>query len=381
MLGVVPIACPDSEPLYSNLLNFDQIPENKICALQKSVWGKPNIVGSMVDFLYHGFKEGMIIRITDKGRNVWHQGNRMNYYRGESAYYGRSPASLFRTSDKRNLSREEILIGLVNIADFSLLLRRIPYVSNWPFGNVFYPGIAQHYGMATSLLDITTDFKVALFFACTKWDKDKKKWIPLSNKDFAWNGNRKEIKEAGGDPRWGVIFRAPADINNFCSSNSARSILTPVYPMGYQPFLRCEKQSAYYISASQNYDLYLDRTFEKVRFELSEELCNWIFDEMHQGLDVYPKDISGDCSELIDFIKEKKVYSETALDLFLKEWGKKEDKTELIKSFEEMEYRMNNEFDSEINDVIDRLEKEFVENKGYDFFNQRNHSYRFQFCI
>ena len=382
LLGVVPYACTDSAPIYDNLLSMDLLLDTDIKLMRKGVLEHPKTVGVMVDGLYKGFKNGMVIRISDKGRNVWHNGNAVNYYRGESAYYGKSQASLFRTNDGCKFSREEFLIKLITIADFSLFLRKIPFISKWPFGDVFYPGIAQHYGIPTSYIDITKDFKVALFFACTKWEKEKRCWRSLTNDDFKLDGNRADIFNCGGDPRYGIIYRAPADINNLCASQLIEHPqLTPVYPMGYQPFLRCEKQSAYYISTAKDYNLYLDPTFEKYRFELTEELCKKIFDEMHQGADIYPKDVSGDCSDIIESLRSKKEYSETALDYILKEEKIENEKKDWIGKFEKLGYKMKDKLDFDTDDIINRFEKEFVRNNGYEMFNQRDLYCSIGFCI
>lgn len=381
LLGVVPSVCPDNEPLYMNLLNFDSLSNDALREIHERVMKKMNVIRLMVDFLYDGFKDGMAIRIPDKGRLVWHQGNSVNYYRGEHAYFGRSQASMYRTLDGHQISREETEIGMIKIIDFALLLRKIPFVKGWPYGDVFYPGIAQHYGLKTFCIDVTKDFKVALFFACTKWDGENNKWVPLDNSDFTFDGKREYLRAKGGDPRYGILFRAPSDINSFCAAYPERRGLSPVYPMGYQPFMRCEKQSAYYISASKNYDLYQDPTFQKLRFELNEELCQWIYAEMDQGQAVYPKDISGDCTTIIDAIKRSNEYSEAALNDLLDTWERSSEKEEYIKRFEKLGYIMKErpEFDS--NEIIERFENEFINNGGYAFFSKRKCPFKFQFCI
>lgn len=382
-LGVVPYVCPDSDSIYSNLLSPELLSENDIEVMKKGIQEHPNIVAVMVDMLFHGFRDETLVRILDKDRNVWHQGNCVNYFRGESAYYGKSIASMFRTKDNHILTREEIIIKMMKITDFSLILEKIPYISEWPFGNVFYPGIAQHYGIPTSYIDITKNIEVAIFFACTKWDRDNNCWKPLSKEDFSLDGKREYITKAGGHPGYGVIFRAPADINNFCIAgcNENRPLLTPVYPMGYQPFLRCEKQSAYYISTSKNYDLYRDPTFEKHRFRLTEELCEWIFNKMNKGADIYPKDISGDCSDIIASLNEKKEYSESALDLVLKNWDIYNEKDYLIKKFDELGFKIKDKLDFDNDELINSLEQTFINNNGYEFFKQKNCFYKPQFCI
>lgn len=381
LLGVVPFICPDSNPLYMNLLNFDSLSPDALREIQERVMKKMNIVRVMVDRLYDGFKDGMAIRIPDNGRQVWHQGNSINYYRGEHAYFGRSKASLYRTSDGHHITQEETEIGIIKIIDFSFLLKKIPFVKGWPYGDVFYPGIAQHYGLKTYYIDVTKDFKVALFFACTKWDGENKKWIPLDSSDSALDGRKKNLTANGGDPRYGVLFRAPSDINNFCAAHLRKRDLTPVYPIGYQPFIRCEKQSAYYIPASIKYDLYQDPTFQKIRFKLNEDLCQWIYNEMDQGQAIYPKDVSGDCSSIAEEIKRSNEYSEAALDYLLNKWERASEKEDYMRRFEKMGYKMKERPEFDTDEIIERFECEFINSGGYEFFKKRKCPFRFQFSI
>ena len=43
------------------------------------------------------------------------------------------------------------------------------HVKNWNYCDVIYEVLAQHYGLETGWLDITNDFKIALFFAVCYW--------------------------------------------------------------------------------------------------------------------------------------------------------------------------------------------------------------------
>ena len=123
--------------------------------------------------------------ISCRGRMLLSQGYVRNFYRGENAYYGTSRPSLFRSSP---IDPEEAkfhrLIGHIRIIEFSLWIQKLDYVKQWPCGDVFHGAIAQHYGIPTNGLDVTSDLKVALFFACCYFDQETKRWYPLERSNL-----------------------------------------------------------------------------------------------------------------------------------------------------------------------------------------------------
>lgn len=66
-----------------------------------------------------------------------------------------------------------------------------------------------------------------------------------------------------------------------------RNIITPI---GYQPFMRCSTQYGYMMNTDENYDLMQDKLFKKLKFRLTEDFCNWIYEEMNCGRAIYPND-------------------------------------------------------------------------------------------
>lgn len=69
---------------------------------------------------------------------------------------------------------------------------------------------------------------------------------------------------------------------NNCGENSEyQSMEKHVIPVGYQPFNRCRSQHAYMVLGIQ--DLYLDAQFDKAKFLLDEDFCEWIYEEMGKG--------------------------------------------------------------------------------------------------
>ena len=97
---------------------------------------------------------------------------RRNFYRGENRIYPESIPTLLRNLKKYTTSKEKELYRMVadmRIAEFKALLNKFDHVKNWNYCDVIYEVLAQHYGLETGWLDITNDFKIALFFAVCYW--------------------------------------------------------------------------------------------------------------------------------------------------------------------------------------------------------------------
>lgn len=100
------------------------------------------------------------------------QSMRRNYYRGENRIYPESIPTLLRNLKKYTTCKEKELYRMVadmRIAEFKALLNKFDHVKNWNYCDVIYEVLAQHYGLETGWLDVTNDFKIALFFAVCYW--------------------------------------------------------------------------------------------------------------------------------------------------------------------------------------------------------------------
>ncbi len=94
---------------------------------------------------------------------VVEQAQRGNYYRGENQIYPESLPTLQRSLKRFSDIKEKELYRLVadmRIAEFKFFLEKFQHVREWKISDVLYDTIAQHYGLETSWLDITSDFKV-----------------------------------------------------------------------------------------------------------------------------------------------------------------------------------------------------------------------------
>lgn len=95
---------------------------------------------------------------------------------------------------------------------------------------VDYEGLAQHYGLLTSVLDLTSNIDIALFFATCWYDKNEDCYKPFSD----------------GKEHEGILYvfcplisneRNPLSVEDFLKEN--------ITPIGLQPFLRPARQKGY----------------------------------------------------------------------------------------------------------------------------------------
>lgn len=137
------------------------------------------------------------------------------YYRGEPDIYETCLPSLYRG----NPSEEEIIINQLKVLDFRDICRTFPTAkfAEADSLDVRYDAIAQHYGLKTDIVDITSDIGVAAFFATQEYDEDTDSYHPVTE-------------------GCGVIRRTIS----MMSHPGSQGII-----IGVQPFYRTARQSAY----------------------------------------------------------------------------------------------------------------------------------------
>lgn len=254
---------------------------------------------------------------------VIRQAERSFHYRGENQLFSSSQSSLYRylfgIKNKKEALVEEF-VAFMRIADFLELLLKLDHTQKFLsmpliFNNVdvgsgidlLYEQLAQHYGLKTKWLDITSDFEVALFFACCKYNNKTHNWEPLNNSDF-------KVKS---ESQFGVIFQRIADHpNNLISSNSQ---IVKIYPVGFQPFMRCHMQSSYVALLKRSYSLQNDSSFKMFRFRHNEELCRFVYNSMDCGKKIYPHEGLNLFDPEIEDIKKRKVFSLETFEFAVKE--------------------------------------------------------------
>lgn len=256
-----------------------------------------------------------------------------NYYRGENQIYQNSIPSLLRKLNQFSSEKDKALYRIVadmRIAEFKHLIDKFDHVKNWNYGDVLYELLAQHYGLETGWLDITSDFRVALFFATCYYDNESKRWLPLDQKHIdenpygmifhmpAWQRTMRwtmslkyfesvshEVAEydSNGEPFRYKLYEYP--IFQGIPDNL-------IYPIGFQPFMRCAMQYGYGIYMRVPQPLQQDYVFEKLRFKHSVEFSRKVYDLMQGGELIYPHEGLRDAEFIIDNISKGTVFSEEA---------------------------------------------------------------------
>lgn len=239
--------------------------------------------------------------------NILQQGERNHYYRGENKVYTRSVPSLQRSLDRLSNQRDRMIykfVAIMRILEFQFFISQFDIAKKWEaeYSDMLYELLAQHYGLETLWLDITSDLEVALFFAVCRWDDKAKSWRPLT---------QKEVDEY----KYGIIFHIPgthATINALINDTADIHCHNVIRPVGYQPFMRCHSQHAYAIHMKTPYPLQKDNSFERLRFQHSVEFSQEIFHKMQNGKLIYPQEGLDDFNDLIDQIKHATTFSQEA---------------------------------------------------------------------
>lgn len=314
IMGICPGHTAWMDTLFPHVVDGFVTSQAEADKIFKDVKKKSNVLKIMVDMMVCYLREGQIIRFED--RDVLSQGYASFFYRGESAYNRTTKPSISRKCpDDPKEAEMHYLIAAMKMIEFCGWLTNLDCVKHWAYGDIYHGAIAQHYGIPTNAIDVTPNLKVALFFACCKYDSSEKKWKPLKKADFEFEDSRPRVFARGGDSRYGILFSEAADIAELSRvSPNAGIHFTKVEPIGYQPFLRCPYQSGYLIPAAFSYDMYKDVSFAKVKFRHTEELCSWIYNEMDQGKKIYPIEDMIGCEEVADKINHSDVFSEQSLD-------------------------------------------------------------------
>lgn len=318
MLGIFPTREPDA--LYHWIIDRRDLTDSEKKQFEEKIVQNINILEVLVNVLSKTFEPGLLLTFPNVGTVMTQQKSQF-YYRGESAYYGSSKPGLYREHGKKAPDDMAHFVGWIKINEACSFLDKFDAVRQWSGSAVNYIALVQHYGIPTMMMDVTSDLKTALFFACCKYGKDRK-WHPLESQDFAEKDSRKHIADLGGDSRYGILYRSPMELTDFkwalADDTAGMNIITPV---GYQPFMRCSSQHGYMLLVnSPKYDMLKDASFSKYRFRLNADLCQWIYEEMDCGDKIYPHKDVPDMEQHMEMIKNSRQVSKQAFDLVMEKY-------------------------------------------------------------
>lgn len=220
-------------------------------------------------------------------------GNVVFLFRGQSQEYVPCFPTLYRQTP-RPLTESEIFVWRMRLILFRDLLDSHPIVAHFFKKHNFridYEGLAQHYGLSTSVLDLTSNLDIALFFAMTWYDSMSECYHEFDD----------------GKDRVGILYvfcpvrdnePTPAYIGEYLQSN--------ITPIGLQPFLRPARQKGYAIHIQPG----KSTKSWAYRFKFSCDDSKAIFEKFHSGKDLWIDD------PLADKAREIKEINNFSFEIF-----------------------------------------------------------------
>lgn len=260
------------------------------------------------------------------GKDIITFDSNRHFFRGENQQYLKSVPSLLRRQEGKNKYESELIkiIAVMRSYQFEKFIRKINVVPFWEakLSDINVDALAQHYGFDTCLLDLTNDFRTALFFATCKYDYETDSYRPLTKKDI----------EATESSKYGVIFHSPNWVLDYINGGNVEWQMQHMndqreepysfysgeldglaFQIGYQPLMRCHCQSGYIMPMMKAIPLQNDNRFEKLRFLQSEELSNRVYKMMDGGKKVFPNEGIGKAVDILRTIQKASVFSEDDL--------------------------------------------------------------------
>ncbi len=232
-----------------------------------------------------------------------------SYFRGQAEYHEDCLPTLYRDQKKDNIDR---FVDRLRSSEFELLLQTHPFVKLiYNEGIVFknfgkdvlvslkvdYLGLAQHYELATDMLDFTNDKWVAAFFATCS--NKNGRYIPMDSK---------------GD---GVVYRYSLPPEHFLPGKDNLIQGKKFSAIGLQPFKRPGEQKGFALKMEEGENLNNVRGIQKYLFRHDKLAAEIIYNRMNQGGNLFPYD---ELEELAKKIKTSKKISNNAFEFAYKKY-------------------------------------------------------------
>ncbi len=215
------------------------------------------------DLLFHKTEKFCPTTMPDGTTRLVPDNQRMFLYRGETKDHPHCISRLYR----KNPSEMEIFLARLHTVEFEMVLRHHPAVQDIIEDGLYvhFPCLAQHYGIKTELLDLTSDYWTAAFFAVCEPNASDDSYKPISNLN----------------DKYGVMYKSL--ILALQGANMGESKLDII---GLQPFLRPGLQKAYSYKIGEKENL----PAHKMIFKHSEVVSEEIFEMFEGGNRILPKD-------------------------------------------------------------------------------------------
>lgn len=200
--------------------------------------------------------------------------NRAFLFRGQSGFYDPSTPSLMRKTEGRyvveNIFYEEFVMALKDHPLIQMFWNGIELGGHRYFFEVNFYGLAQHYGLKTSVMDLTSDVDVAKFFAVTDYDEKNDAYRPVLD-----------------ESRYGVFYYWDNVHDPLAFAPVTGGNLSNI---GLQVFPRSGMQRGFLYSMFRNQNFH-DCPFVKYKlFRHDEMISRQIFKNAKKGKIYFPKD-------------------------------------------------------------------------------------------
>ena len=232
----------------------------------------------------------------------------MQMYRGQTQMYPRCVPTLSRLEKVEDqflaLCRRvafEDAIGehpMVNLAERIRLWDSPLYVDR--------EGLAQHYGLATDMLDVTSNFDVACFFATCTWSHEDGQYQPVASNKVS-----------------GVMYRITPVL--MTARDGTDDALGPVHIVGWQPLPRPEQQRAFVVKMKPGQDFTSLPSVETFHFQHQAHISHRIWNAFDQGAALFPADAAAELARRAESLSE---FTESQIERAsqrLAEWTAKTD--------------------------------------------------------
>lgn len=350
------ISISDIERMRKNYEISEKINDKIINASTLNELGYPFANAGMPDIILQILKDRLTngFMLSYSHGVVLSQRRGDNLYRGENDSYGFSKASAYRNSIIPY--PYSLFISFLKIETLKIILGEMEFIKNWRCGDILYDAIAQHYGLRTVMLDITSNIDVALFFACCYYDPYSKKYFPYTK----------------AEQKYSVLYFASNGLIEWLNNryiNQNVGVKLDIQPIGFQPFMRCSRQHGYALYTTKKDDFYKNPIFSKVRILHDDEFVefsNYIYNVMDKGEKLFPIDEGYYMQLLIEKIDKAIEFSSMAFQEAYKKWNFSVSKTQLNKKLNMYGIKIRKYVDYSLGTLINDIEKIWGK---YNFFN------------
>ena len=264
------------------------------------------------DLLFHKTEKFCPTTMPDGTTCLVPDNQRMFLYRGQTEDHPQCIPRLYRN----NPSEIEIFLARLHTVELEMVFRHHPAVQELIKDGLYvhFPGLAQHYGIKTELLDLTSDYCTAAFFAVCKYNESDDLYQPISN----------------SNDKYGVMYESP-----FLALYTPTISEHKLDVVGLQPFPRpgLQKAYSYKLSKKEHFPAH------KMLFKHSEVVSKRIFEMFEDGKRIISKDpIHTKASEII----KGPNFSSTAFQEVLNRYPFNKDKSYYLNELEHKEIRIVN---------------------------------------